>query len=377
MESFPLLCSGILALKKPASKGGADKYGGVVKCSEGKVTSDVDMYVPQDISREKSSAPEKELMMKICRYASEKTELGDVDALEGEAIVEVVLTKCASSGGGDRYEGNLKSGVKFTPYVPQCFSRMSKPDRHKKLVVAFKVFDRKRRQTEMQESIEAKKRARVKIEDDHRIETISVIDEEKAEMRKEMEDEDKKDYERVYSAESRRINLNPMKWDTLKEIISNDRLHVLGRSFPQHKSYVSFTKKVRGEWKGVSDYILATKIGVPFKLGEDNKKMVVREDMNSNPEFNGKLFLLENDFPYNLEPGLRHYCLWKIGEVPIVAGGDSCEIRSTMAESGYPPHLCGTKYVFYVNPPHLKSISDIDHAHIIVREHSEDVNLVD
>ena len=134
---------------------------------------------------------------------------------------------------------------------------------------------------------------------------------------------------------------------------------VSSRSLSQHKEYKLFVDTVKREWKTVSDYILAIKIGVPFVEDDTdgNRRMAVRSMLND-PKFKDQLYILENDFPYNLVDGLKHYCLWKIGEVPIT----ETEIHTAIASINSNNY----EYEYYINPPHLKSIHDLEHAHIIV-----------
>ena len=116
-------------------------------------------------------------------------------------------------------------------------------------------------------------------------------------------------------------------------------------------------------------FVLSEKIGVPCCVGADGKKTVIRSEMLADSRYNGKLFFLENDFPYNFESNMKHFCLWKIGS-EINVGGDNCEIRSEMAKIGYPSCKLYDTWCYYINPPSLKSIHYIDHAHVIIRVHN-------
>ena len=393
-------------LKKAAKKSGGDSFHGTLKCGEGKIVSEINLYIPQDISRRPAmSKPHEKIMMKICIHDT-KEEL--IEPGEGEDIVQVKLTQTAKSSGGDKYEGNLSNGVKFTPYIPQCFSRMSKPERHKRLVVAFKQYDRKKRLAEMASRMEAKKkkvarvivddedddedvplsilRPTVKIEMPSRVEggsgnvagssssSSSSSNSSSSSCRGDGNDEEyekelREHYEMVYTEEARRINSTKMTFDALKENIATGKLHVLGRTFDQHREYKTFMNKVRSEWSSGSDFILAERIGVPYVIGTDGKKTVIRSEMLVDPRFQGKLFFLENDFPYNFESNMKHFCLWKIGGEINVEGSD-CEIRGEMAKIGYPAARLNDTWCYYINPPNLKSVHDIDHAHIIIRVNS-------
>ena len=400
-----LLCSGVLSLNRPAKKAGGDAYHGTLKCSEAKVVSEINIYVPQEISRCPSNPPSSrlmakphdKLMVKICVH--DETDDLVLSPGEGENIVQVKLVQAAKSSGGDKYEGNLSNGAKFTPYVPQCFSRMSKPERHKRLVIAFKQYDRKKREAERimraEERNKKKKATRIVIdEDDDEISCPAVklevhdstelgvdnlddnlhIDSSSSSgtcvdyRRNEGGDDEeiRRHYETAYTEEARRINSVKMGFDALKEAIAANNLHILGRNFEQHREYKIFMDNIKCGWSSASDFILAEKIGLPFCIGTDGKKTVIRSEIVTDPRYTGKLFLLENDFPYNFESNMKHFCLWKIGG-KINVGGDDCEIRGEMARIGYPSSQLNDTWCYYINPPNLKSILDLDHAHIIIR----------
>ena len=391
-----LLCSGVLSLKRAAKKAGGDAFHGALKCSDAKVVSEIDLYVPQEISRRPSnsssclmSKPHDKLMLKICVHET-KNDLV-VDTREGEDIVQVKLTQTAKSSGGDKYEGNLSNGTKFTPYIPQCFSRMNKPERHKRLVIAFKQYDRKKREAERALRAEVsvkKKAARVVIDEDEEDVVQPTVKLERVDGTKrgdhvgegkdsssgggnegDDDEEIRKHYEMVYTEEARRVNSVKMSFDVLKEIIAANKLHILGRSFEQHRKYKTFMDQVKLEWSCGSDFVLSERLGVPCCVGTDGKKTVIRSEMLADARYNGKLFLIENDFPYNFESDMKHFCLWKIGS-EINVGGDSCEIRGEMEKVGYPFSHLNDTWCYYINPPNLKSIHDIDHAHIIMRVHT-------
>ena len=414
-----LICSGILSLKKAAKKSGGDSYVGTLKCSEAKVLSEITIYVPQSISRKGSAAPREKVMMKVCVDNSVKKREVDAEENGGEVeldenVVVVKLAKVASSGcsfpilfpcvltkpltsilrscagGGDRYEGDV-DGTTFTPYIPQCFSRYNNPSRHKTLIVAFKEYNRKKILEERTLQVEARKKARLETRE---ASTHFEVAESK---------EDDNSYERTYSEEARRDNAVPMSFERLRSVIEDGRLELLGRSQEQHATYVNFMSAIKQEWSGVSDYILATKIGLPFFNGDDGKKSVDRAGSSFNSFSvegrNGKTFFLKNDFPYNFENGVSHYVLWKLGsqivtakdstfsssssgkairrvildddDAPASSSSSSCDITAAITRFVNEEAITGTDFLYYINPPSLKSIPEIDHAHVIMRSRQD------
>merc|ERR1711957_806126 len=84
--------------------------------------------------------------------------------------------------------------------------------------------------------------------------------------------------------------------------------------------------------------------------------------------------LLPNDFPYYLQDGIEHWCLWKLKEkvteediriakeeLKELAPGTGCSTSDVSRDDNGGSVLLDT--IHWINPPHLKSIPDIDHAH--------------
>ena len=101
------------------------------------------------------------------------------------------------------------------------------------------------------------------------------------------------------------------------------------------------------------------------------------------------LKLVPNDFPYDVDSTIEHYCLWKIGGSCVTEGLLGEELNWALSELATsttssrlidrndegtslsdfesPPDLLAEKRAFYwTNPPHLQSLPDIKHAHILV-----------
>ena len=171
-------------------------------------------------------------------------------------------------------------------------------------------------------------------------------------------------YVSVYSPEARRLLSEPISFDTLCEIIHTNRLDLLGRSREQHDRYIQFIEETNAEWDTIADYILCNRFGLPLDntLGNTDKKRALRP---FGQQYIGKLYLLENEFPYHFDPRIKHYCLWKVAGVVSIE-----EIENTIAEihAKYlqTSETSPLQITFYVNPQNLRSILEIDHAHIIV-----------
>ena len=106
------------------------------------------------------------------------------------------------------------------------------------------------------------------------------------------------------------------------------------------------------------------------------------------------LRLVLNDYPYDIAEGIEHWCLWKIGGKSKTEGilrkelswaanelqslhadknsGSSCVVDKDGVSSFYELDSSETApssvsdMLYWVNPPHLQSMPEIQHAHMLV-----------
>lgn len=100
------------------------------------------------------------------------------------------------------------------------------------------------------------------------------------------------------------------------------------------------------------------KFGLAAEVGNDGKKFVVK---NTDDEKNSQSLVLRlNDFPYCFDETVQHYCLWKLGDE--VDEDDIVDAMRQLKKS-----KIYTEYTYYINPPNLKSILEVSHAHILIK----------
>lgn len=146
-----------------------------------------------------------------------------------------------------------------------------------------------------------------------------------------------------------------LTWSDVTEIINSGQLERLGRSLEQQISYLTFIEEIKRGYASVSDYILISKFSLRSNI-IDGKCTAVRETTQE-----VQTILLSNDFPYYFEDGIIHYIYWKLG-------GDVIDSEVNLAASKLMTSVVGAMdYITYVNPPNLKSIPEISHAHILMR----------
>lgn len=68
--------------------------------------------------------------------------------------------------------------------------------------------------------------------------------------------------------------------------------------------------------------------------------------------------LVLNDFPYYFEDNIEHWVYWKLGSTIT-----ELEIKNTI--NSFSQDKKYLEISFWINPPHLKSLPDIDHVHFV------------
>ncbi|KAJ2908534.1 hypothetical protein GGI21_002790 [Coemansia aciculifera] len=140
-----------------------------------------------------------------------------------------------------------------------------------------------------------------------------------------------------------------MTWDEVKQIVAADRVDLLGRTDEQERVYAEYMKEITQEHGSVVAFIKKTKLA-PFIANSDTEYLII-----------------PNDFPYALTPDMAHFIVWSkqkltVGMVPDPA-------IQKLVGAHFDDLLGAGKYewTWFVNPPHLQSIPEAAHGHLIVR----------
>lgn len=161
---------------------------------------------------------------------------------------------------------------------------------------------------------------------------------------------------------NRKIVTKPFSWKELTEIVKFGDPTMHSRSLQVQEEYIFHVKEVKQEWKSMNDYILYSKFNFQSVVQNDGKKCAkpTLEEARSKGIVMTRLLL--NEFPYYCEDGIEHYCLWKLGG-PI----NKIEIENALDDLRNMKDANGTleDVLYWVNPKHLQSIPDIDHAHFL------------
>jgi len=186
--------------------------------------------------------------------------------------------------------------------------------------------------------------------------------------------------------------------------ISSDNINLalFRRSAAAQYEYEKHKKYIECDWNSAYDYLVIDKFGAKFGfekvLCEETAKYRSSPSLKQASKYTidnqmTYLRLVLNDYPYDVNDGIEHWCLWKIGGKSQTEGvlreelswaeseldslnadrssGSSCIIDKDGVSSFYELNSSETPssvsdMLYWVNPPHLQSMPEIHHAHMLV-----------
>lgn len=166
----------------------------------------------------------------------------------------------------------------------------------------------------------------------------------------------------------------PLQWDELVDIVCIQKdVAKLTRSKQQQYNYELYKRNTLLKWKSMTDYVLCTKFPEVFTKkdvsdNQDGSRFVADPPIEAIPPSQTYIALVKNDFPYFMADGIEHWILWKLGSDCQITDMDLQQAQEKLSdrlqtEGGM---------IHWINPPHLKSVPLIEHAHILgkVKDHA-------
>lgn len=153
----------------------------------------------------------------------------------------------------------------------------------------------------------------------------------------------------------------PLGWEDAAELAqdgSEERLARLKRTDSALARYRAHRAQIEEAWASTSDFLLHKVFGAatqPEQGGSGRQEVGLDEEAHLAAE--GRVAWAPNDFPYDLEPGIGHYVVWS-------AKGP---LSQTELEEVARREAPGRDFATFVNPPGLRSVHRIWHAHVLVR----------
>ncbi|KAL3940510.1 MAG: hypothetical protein SGBAC_004961 [Bacillariaceae sp.] len=147
------------------------------------------------------------------------------------------------------------------------------------------------------------------------------------------------------------------QWDELKQIIQDEQqdLDKLSRSEEDQREYEVFRYHLKQQYYSIVDYILISKFGFEKQAKKYTRWQAVPSLQESKTS---RKVLVKNDFPYYTASNIVHYILWKLKE-------DLTMDEIQEAETELKTSFGALDVVHWTNPPRLRSLPEIDHAHYL------------
>ncbi|KAJ2552419.1 hypothetical protein EV175_003321 [Coemansia sp. RSA 1933] len=139
-------------------------------------------------------------------------------------------------------------------------------------------------------------------------------------------------------------------WEEVKQLVASERLDILGRKTPEELAYRDDMDQIRKQYGSIVAFMQTVKLaGFLADAG-------------------AQYLMIPNDYPYALPENTQHYILWS---KPVLTSGTvpDAEVKA-LIEVKLDKTIGAGKYewVWFVNPPHLQSIPEVVHGHLIAHE---------
>jgi len=150
----------------------------------------------------------------------------------------------------------------------------------------------------------------------------------------------------------------PWTWEQLQELILVEQdLAKLSRSAEQQREYEIFRYCLKRQYESVLDHILISKFDFERRKTKEGRWQAY-PSLKDSTTVQTRLVL--NDFPYCMPDGIVHYIFWKTKESVTPK-----DIENAKLELRRQRKVADTLH--WINPPHLQSLPDIDHVHILCK----------
>lgn len=145
----------------------------------------------------------------------------------------------------------------------------------------------------------------------------------------------------------------PLSWEDLVYLIDHGLFNNLGRSASEIVRYRQWREAIVKVYESPLDYIASVLFNQFIRLNDKGVFQAVK------PECRRERYALrENDFPYFLCDGIRHFVLW----------AESGFLSTQIIEKQIEEHLPNYPYIYFVNLPELQSVKLFQHCHIFLKE---------
>lgn len=148
-----------------------------------------------------------------------------------------------------------------------------------------------------------------------------------------------------------------IQWHDLLEWLANGQKTSLWRDENCAQQYIEHQKSVDENYRSINDYIRINYLKWNSAIDPSSQKRIA---VPSPTSIQGPL-LTPNRFPYHLAQGIEHWLIW-CDPKP----SEPEKIVQQVIDREFPSKRF--ERISFINPPRLRSISDVFHAHVFTRE---------
>ncbi|KAF9290665.1 hypothetical protein BGZ68_006380 [Mortierella alpina] len=167
-------------------------------------------------------------------------------------------------------------------------------------------------------------------------------------------------------------------WSELSKMVASKDLTPMGRSEAVQEAYQRAIKRRTKKYGSPDEYIrqrvlhwppaeqdvAATPSSGAFSDGNESStscSSITPPSSPTGPVDPLEIALKKNEFPYSVKPGIEHWLIWS--RHPLT---DEVWIRRYLEE-----RLPGRDYLFFINPPELRSVPSIFHVQVFTKGEGE------
>ncbi|KAG0006507.1 hypothetical protein BGZ65_007254 [Modicella reniformis] len=151
-------------------------------------------------------------------------------------------------------------------------------------------------------------------------------------------------------------------------MVAEKNLNPMGRSESVQEAYQRAIKRRTKKYGSPDEYIRQKILHWPPAEKDDDSVSDGNESSTSTPPSSPtgpinplEITLKKNEFPYSVKPGIEHWLIWS--RCPLT---DEEWIRKYLEE-----RLPGREYLFFFNPPELRSVPSIHHIQVFTKGKGE------
>ncbi|KAH6890434.1 hypothetical protein B0T10DRAFT_318913 [Thelonectria olida] len=163
-------------------------------------------------------------------------------------------------------------------------------------------------------------------------------------------------------------------WEDLRDVIEKNNLSVLKRKPSDLRRYMKWTAETKAEYGSMTNYLLANRL--PKAWGTPPFTPASTTPFEDTSDYK----VLINDWPYGLDPEIRHIVVWLRTTIPTDADtGDMTPESRALCESFVKRHFVDSlgsdgesRVLWFKNWVALQSVRALEHIHILVRNVDDD-----